>query len=320
MSSKTEIWPELPYASLEGYLRHAAALDADRRQDTARADPVAQPLLACRSLCNAARPDHVGNSLWRSQLPARLRLSRPRAADFDQRWRQTGGRALPAERGRFLREPHALACRSLASMSASTSFPTRFRTRSGSARIRFTPPTTVISPSASGASCFSRAGARAVPHIVHRQMQSGAFLLGKFRSRGDALLGASRAEILRRWQRAEHARSGGARRLFARGQQRRVLAGRAGDRLPRLTIPMPRHRRPASMPRRSARRKPSGTQALNQFLLPYDAVRTAADPERTLMEFLFSTYEAAASLGKWDRAALECPLGVPDIPRKVEWG
>ena len=32
-----------------------------------------------------------------------------------------------------------------------------------------------------------------------------------------------------------------------------------------------------------------------------------------------STYEAAASLGKWDRAALECPLGVPDVPRKVVW-
>ena len=58
---------------------------------------------------------------------------------------------------------------------------------------------------------------------------------------------------------------------------------------------------------------------LNQFILPYDAVRTAADPEQTLMEFLISTYEAAASLGKWDRAALECPLGVPGVPRKVEW-
>jgi hypothetical protein len=58
---------------------------------------------------------------------------------------------------------------------------------------------------------------------------------------------------------------------------------------------------------------------LNQFNLPYDAVRTAADPELALMEFLTSTYEAAASLGKWDRTALECPLGVPSVPRKVVW-
>jgi hypothetical protein len=36
------------------------------------------------------------------------------------------------------------------------------------------------------------------------------------------------------------------------------------------------------------------------------------------MEFLTSTYEAAASLGKWDRAALDCPLGAPGVPRKVE--
>jgi Family of unknown function (DUF5996) len=42
-----------------------------------------------------------------------------------------------------------------------------------------------------------------------------------------------------------------------------------------------------------------------QFLLPYEAVRTAADPDATLLGFLQSTYEAAADLGQWDRAALE---------------
>lgn len=42
-----------------------------------------------------------------------------------------------------------------------------------------------------------------------------------------------------------------------------------------------------------------------EFILPYDAVRTAASPDAVLMEFLTSTYEAAATLGRWDRAALE---------------
>ena len=56
---------------------------------------------------------------------------------------------------------------------------------------------------------------------------------------------------------------------------------------------------------------------LNEYILPYDAVRTADDPEQTLMEFLTSTYEAAATTGNWDRTALECPLGVPDVPRPV---
>ena len=56
---------------------------------------------------------------------------------------------------------------------------------------------------------------------------------------------------------------------------------------------------------------------LSEFILPYDAVARAEDPERALMQFLTSTYEAAASLGKWDRAALECPIGVPGKPRAV---
>jgi hypothetical protein len=44
---------------------------------------------------------------------------------------------------------------------------------------------------------------------------------------------------------------------------------------------------------------------LGEFVLPYEAVRTAADPEATLMAFLQFTYEAAANLAGWDRAALE---------------
>jgi hypothetical protein len=48
---------------------------------------------------------------------------------------------------------------------------------------------------------------------------------------------------------------------------------------------------------------------LGEFVLPYDAVRTAANPEATLMGFLESTYEAAAGVGHWDRAALECARG-----------
>jgi hypothetical protein len=57
--------------------------------------------------------------------------------------------------------------------------------------------------------------------------------------------------------------------------------------------------------------------ALGEFLLPYDVVRLSADPERTLLSFLQRTYEAAATHGAWDRAALECPLGLPRVPRPV---
>jgi hypothetical protein len=44
---------------------------------------------------------------------------------------------------------------------------------------------------------------------------------------------------------------------------------------------------------------------LGEFLLPYDRLRAAEDPDGALMEFLESTYEAAADLGRWDREALE---------------
>ncbi len=56
---------------------------------------------------------------------------------------------------------------------------------------------------------------------------------------------------------------------------------------------------------------------LGEFLLPYDAVRRSQDPEGELMIFLESTYRAAADLGKWNRAALECEPGEPRRPRPL---
>jgi Family of unknown function (DUF5996) len=47
---------------------------------------------------------------------------------------------------------------------------------------------------------------------------------------------------------------------------------------------------------------------LGQFILPYDAVRQADDPDRLLLGFLQETYEAAAELAKWDRKTLERKL------------
>jgi len=44
---------------------------------------------------------------------------------------------------------------------------------------------------------------------------------------------------------------------------------------------------------------------LREFILPYDAVRTAENPDQALLEFAQSAYDAASKLGKWDRAALE---------------
>src|SRR3984893_9160388 len=59
------------------------------------------------------------------------------------------------------------------------------------------------------------------------------------------------------------------------------------------------------------------SEALGEFILPYDAVRTAANPDQALLEFLQSTYEAAANAAKWDRDALECTPGQPGVVREV---
>ena len=52
-------------------------------------------------------------------------------------------------------------------------------------------------------------------------------------------------------------------------------------------------------------------EGLSEFMLPFDAVQSADDPEAALMAFLVSTYEAAADLGGWDRDLLECAQGLP---------
>lgn len=56
-------------------------------------------------------------------------------------------------------------------------------------------------------------------------------------------------------------------------------------------------------------------EALGEFVLDYEAVRGAYDPDEALLKFLQSSYAAAARLGAWDRTALECPTGRPGVPR-----
>ncbi len=66
-----------------------------------------------------------------------------------------------------------------------------------------------------------------------------------------------------------------------------------------------------------SRRAPASMRALGEFILPYDTVRAAAEPDALLLDFLSTTYAAAAEAGGWDRAALECPIGVPARVRPI---
>jgi hypothetical protein len=57
--------------------------------------------------------------------------------------------------------------------------------------------------------------------------------------------------------------------------------------------------------------------ALGEFVLPYERVRAAADPDAALLDFLSATYAAAADSAAWERAALECEIGVPARVRPI---
>ena len=63
---------------------------------------------------------------------------------------------------------------------------------------------------------------------------------------------------------------------------------------------------------KDARVEPAATyyhRELGEFILPYEAVRTAASPDEAILAFVNSTYDRAATLGGWDRAAVERPIG-----------
>ncbi len=57
--------------------------------------------------------------------------------------------------------------------------------------------------------------------------------------------------------------------------------------------------------------------ALGEFVMPYDTVRAARDPEARLLAFLEATYVAASRLGGWDASMLETAYGRPGVPRAI---
>ena len=267
---------------MEGHLRDAAAVDADRRQDPPRAHALAQSFLARRrsmspraGLTTGPIPDGART------VPDRFRLRRSRAVAAHQRRPFPPDRAQADAGRRILRRRDDRALASSASTCASTTMPNEIADaipfdRGPRARV-LRPPTP---PTASGACC-----SRAHEVFAHfrtgfpRQGEPGAFLLGQLRSGGDALFRAARAAPSRR--RAEPARRGGARGLFARGVERGLLAGRRrADRLSRRSTPTPIRRRTGFAAAKVRPAQAFFSKELGEFILPYDAVRTARDPRR----------------------------------------
>ena len=70
-------------------------------------------------------------------------------------------------------------------------------------------------------------------------------------------------------------------------------------------MPTPIPSRRAPRPRRFARARRSIADKLREFILPYEAVRGSDAPDARLLDFLQTSYEAAADRAGWDRAVLE---------------
>jgi hypothetical protein len=56
---------------------------------------------------------------------------------------------------------------------------------------------------------------------------------------------------------------------------------------------------------------------LGEFILPYETAAGSRDPDALLLDFLSTTYAAAADTAGWDRSDLECPLGAPGRVRPL---
>ena len=141
-------------------------------------------------------------------------------------------------------------------------------------------------------------------HLFHRQVQPGSFLLGKLRSCRYSLFRPAGPAFIR-----------GAClicRIVLRERPIRTRSPARASGLATISCLTPRSTSYAyPEPEGFASAPISPAEAfynddLSEYVLPYDSVARADDPERALMKFLTSPYEAAASLGKWDRAALEC--------------
>jgi hypothetical protein len=137
-----------------------------------------------------------------------------------------------------------------------------------------------------------RAALQLVPQWIHRQGQPRSLLLGKFRSGSHSIFRTSRKAAPRRGARSLGCRR--SRRFY--GYAYPEPAGfRAGA---------------VSAPARYA-------EHLGEFILTYDSVRLAKDPDQAVMQFLSETYASAADAAKWHRTSLECPFGEIGKPRIV---
>ena len=314
-SSDAGPWPELPAAAWRDTRETLRLWTQIVGKITARADAVAQPFLACRALRDGARPHHVADSLWRPRIRDRIRLRRPRAFGADER----GERSPPAARadaGRAIL---------LGLMTAMAELGLNVRIT--------TTPCEIADPIPFDQDRIHAAYDREYAHRFWRILLSAHDVLAHFRTGflGKAspvhfFWGSFDLAVTRFSGRRAPLHPGGVPHLPTpsrgkpiRTRSRAPASGPAGAvrSTKRRSIPTPTRPRRALRALPCCRPRPCFSKDLGEFILPYEAVYRSPAPRRMLMDFLQATYDAAADLGRWDRAALECPLGEPGRPRPM---
>ena len=166
-------------------------------------------------------------------------------------------------------------------------------------------PTTLKPNTLVASAAASRPGAEGIPQPFPGQGEPGSILLGQFRPGIDALLRTACAASSRRSAELPGLRHG--RGLLARVQQLRILARQRripwSPRSIRTLIPS----LPATRNTRSNRRGRVTTSTCTSSSCRTRSSAPLRDPTKHFSRFLQSTYDAAAALADWDRAALERP-------------
>ena len=309
------LWPALPYPAW----RETAATLQLWTQIVGKVrlalTPWVEPWLAGAALRDGARARHLADPGRRRDPRDRVRLHRPppRRANQPRRGADAGARA--ADRRRLLSRGSWTSLRGLGVAVAIKEMPNEVAE----------PDPLLAGPRPRclrrrrGASLLARARPgrsrlQALPHRLPRQGEPGAFLLGQLRPRGDPVLRPAGAAASRR--RARAARRGHARGLFARGQQRRLLARQR--RLPARRVLRLRLSRAGGLPRPArSRRAPASTRRSASSSCPTRPCGRRPIPTRCCSISSPRPMRPQPTPADWDRAALECPLGVPGQPRPV---
>ena len=304
------VWPELPYAGLARDRRHAAALDPDRRQDQAFADTLAQPRLAGDALRHRARARHLADP-GRQRDPSNSSSTSSAIASWPA---PAGARSAcsPSSRnGRRLLSPDHQLLKDIGIAVTIDAMPNEVPNP-----IRFSQDRTHAAYDAAAAHRFWRVLVQA--DRVFKLFRTG--FLGKA-SPVHFFWGSFDLAVTRFSGRTAPLHPGGVPGLpdaVTREAYSHEVSSAGfwpgNQAFPNAAFYSYAYPEPAGF---RDRPMPEGARfeaTLGEFILPYDTVRAARNPDALLLDFLGATYNAAADAGGWDRAALECPIGEP---RKV---